>query len=167
MKSNFLIISLILIFNFVIIPISISYEQFNFDVTEVEIKDEGNRFIGKKRGRITTNDGVILDADEFEYDKKLNILNASGNVKINDTVKKTIIYTNEITYLKNTEIIFTEGDSKALEDGLTIYADNFRYNKILNIINADGNVKIDNPIDPRMINDIDANTSNLINAELT
>ncbi len=25
-------------------------EQFNFDITEIEITDNGNKFIGKKRG---------------------------------------------------------------------------------------------------------------------
>ena len=83
MKSNFLIISLILIFNFVIIPISISYEQFNFDVTEVEIKEDGNRFLGKKRGTATTNDGVLINADEFDYDKIKNI-NFSNILNTND-----------------------------------------------------------------------------------
>ena len=49
MKNNFLILSILLFFNVIIIPISISYEQFNFNVTEVEIKEDGNRFLGKKR----------------------------------------------------------------------------------------------------------------------
>ena len=27
-------------------------KQFNFDVTEIEILENGNKFIGKKRGKI-------------------------------------------------------------------------------------------------------------------
>jgi LPS-assembly protein len=92
MKSNFLIISLILIFNFIIIPISISYEQFNFDVTEVEIKEDGNRFLGKKRGTATTNDGVLINADEFDYDKIKNILKIDGNIEFIDTKKNKNIF---------------------------------------------------------------------------
>ena len=88
MKSNFLIISLVLIFNFIVIPISISYEQFNFDVTEVEIKEDGNRFLGKKRGTATTNDGILINADEFDYDKIKNILKIDGNIEFIDTKKK-------------------------------------------------------------------------------
>ena len=49
-------------------------EEFNFDVTEIEILDEGNLFKGLKRGTITTNDGLIITADEFEYNKLLNLL---------------------------------------------------------------------------------------------
>ena len=37
MKNNLIIIYIILIFNIIFIPNSTSYEQFNFDVTEVEI----------------------------------------------------------------------------------------------------------------------------------
>jgi LPS-assembly protein len=66
MKNNFLIIAIILLFNFIIIPISISYEQFNFDVTEVEIKEDGNRFLGKKKGTATTDKGMLINADEFD-----------------------------------------------------------------------------------------------------
>ena len=48
MKNNFLIITIISFFNFIIIPVSISYEQFNFDVTEVEIKEDGIDFLEKR-----------------------------------------------------------------------------------------------------------------------
>ena len=33
-----------------------------------------------------TDDGIIIKADNFEYDKSLNILNANGKVKVNDKV---------------------------------------------------------------------------------
>ena len=46
-----------------------SNEQFNFDVTEILIIDNGNKFIGKNKGTITSNSGVIIDANQFEYDK--------------------------------------------------------------------------------------------------
>ena len=42
-----------------------SNEQFNFDVTEVEILDNGNEFRGIKRGTITSENGVIINADKF------------------------------------------------------------------------------------------------------
>ena len=74
MKNNFLIIALILLFNFIIIPISISYEQFNFDVTELEILQNGEIIKGLKKGTVNTNDGIIINADTFVYEKLLNIL---------------------------------------------------------------------------------------------
>ena len=35
-------------------------ENFNFDVTEIEIIDNGNKFIGKKKGIITSDNGVLM-----------------------------------------------------------------------------------------------------------
>ena len=42
-----------------------SNEQFNFDVTEIEILDNGNKFKGSKRGVITTNEGITINANEL------------------------------------------------------------------------------------------------------
>ena len=33
-------------------------EQFNFDVTEIEILENGNKIIGSKKGRVTTDEGI-------------------------------------------------------------------------------------------------------------
>ena len=55
-------------------------EQFNFDVTELEISENGNILKGLKRGTVSTNEGLIITADTFMYDKILNLLNASGKI---------------------------------------------------------------------------------------
>mgnify|MGYP000377058887 CR=1 FL=1 len=44
-------------------------EVFNFDVTEVEIIEEGNKFLGKNGGTATSSDGTVIKANNFEYDK--------------------------------------------------------------------------------------------------
>ena len=119
-------------------------EVFNFDVTEVEIIDEGNTFIGKKGGTATTEDGTVIKAKNFEYDKITNILIAVGDVEIEDKKENIIIYSQKITYLKNKEFVLTDGRSKAITEDTIIDAENFTYNKIKNILNANGNVKIDN-----------------------
>ena len=121
-----------------------SVESFNFDITELEILENGNKFIGNEKGTITSDDGVIIDADKFEYDKISDILNASGNVKINDTKNNYIIYTEKVTYDKGKEIIFTENGSRgiSLENDIEITANNFEYNKILNKILAKDDVVI-------------------------
>ena len=68
MQNKFFII-LIVILNLVILNAH-SNDQINFDVSEIEILDGGNKIIGKNRGTITTNSGIIIDADQFEFDKK-------------------------------------------------------------------------------------------------
>ena len=80
-------------------------EQFNFDVTEIEIFEKGNKFKGTKRGKITTDNGIVLDADTFEYDKTTNVLNTKGNVILKDLNNDIIILSNDITYNKAKERI--------------------------------------------------------------
>ena len=141
MKNN--IIKLIIIFCIIVnFPSTLAQEQFNFSITEIEIFEKGNKFRGLKRGTITTNNGISLDADQFEYDKNLNILKAFGNVIINDEINEIKIVSDDIVYLRNEEKIFTNTESKAISNNTVINANSFNYNKKLNILNAKGNVKV-------------------------
>ena len=88
MKNKIIkIIVIFLIFkSFVIFKVN-SSEKFNFDITEIEISENGNRIKGLKRGTITSNDNLIINANEFEYEKISNILILKGNVIIKDLEK--------------------------------------------------------------------------------
>ena len=57
-------------------------EAFNFDITEIQILENGNKFIGSKRVTITSNDGILIKADQFEYDKNLNRVTATLKILI-------------------------------------------------------------------------------------
>ena len=115
MKNNkkISIISLILIF-FFLSSETYPQNQFNFDVTEIEIKDNGNNFIGLKRGTAKSDSGLTIEADRFEYNKITNILNAYGNVEIIDELNDYKIFANDITYIKSKEKIFTKGKTTAI-----------------------------------------------------
>ena len=75
-----------------------SSEEFNFNVTEIEILKNGNLIKGLKRGVVSSNNGIYIEADTFEYDKLSNILNANGNVKFIDKIKDHKIYSDSVTY---------------------------------------------------------------------
>ena len=141
MKNNMLKISFILIFLFFSFNVN-SADQFNFDVTEVEITDDGNKFIGKKRGKITTNEGIIIQANEFEYNKKLNILNATGEITINDTINNILINSDEIKFDKNINTVYSKKNSRAvnLNDEIEIIAEKFEYSINEDKILAEENV---------------------------
>ena len=142
MINRICILIFLTLFNFSLVEKTHSVEQFNFDVTEIEILENGNLFKGIKRGTISSDTGIIINADYFEYNKLLNQLKAQGNVKIIDTKKNYEIISDDILYLKNEEIIKTNGNSKAINNEITIYGENFEYNKNLNILNAKNKVKI-------------------------
>jgi len=143
MKNNFYFKHFItLIFCFLYI-FNANAEQFDFKVKEIEILNNGNLFRGYNRGLIETDNGVIIKADNFVYDKIANTLNASGTVEIEDIINNYKIFTNKITYQKNKEIIFTNGNSRAIDNtGKIINANDFVYEKSLNILNAKKNVFI-------------------------
>ena len=143
MKNKYFNIISVLLINFFLMSYSYSSDQFSFDVTNIEILENGNIFKGSNKGIIKSDDGVIITADSFEYNKILNILTARGNVEIEDTIQNYSIFSESIVYEKNEEIIISKGNSKALyNNGREIKADNFEYFKISNILNANGNVEI-------------------------
>ena len=116
-------------------------EEFNFDITEIKITQNGNLIIGIKGGIARTVDGYEIIGENFVYNKLTNILKVSGNVKLINSNDDFTIFTDKATYLKNDEIVFTEGNSKAINENNTITASNFKFNKIQNILNAEKNVK--------------------------
>ena len=72
----------------------------------------GNLIKGIKKGKITSDNEIVITANNFEYDKIKNILKANGNVKIKDTIKNYEILTDNAVYFKEDELIITEGNSR-------------------------------------------------------
>ncbi len=52
---------------------------------------------------------MIINADNFEYDKIKNILKANGNISVNDNINNYYINSENIVYFKNKEIIEISG----------------------------------------------------------
>ena len=113
MKSRILFTLIFLYISFFLTEFSKAQDQFNFNVTEIEILENGNKIIGSKRGKISTSDGIIIEADRFIYTKRENIINASGKVIIEDKINNNTIYSENITYEKNNETIFSKGITKS------------------------------------------------------
>ena len=114
-------------------------EPFIFDVTEIEILEDGNQINGYKGGTATSEDGSTITAESFFYNKLTNILETSGNVKYLDKIKNIVITSDKAIYLKNEEKIFTIGNSKAVNDNNTIEASNLEYDKNKNVFEAKKN----------------------------
>ena len=101
--------------------------DFNFNVSEIEITDEGNIYEGIKGGTVTTNDGLKITSDNFKYNRSLNILEAFGNVIVTDTKSNYTLVSNRLSYLKDKEEIFTKDatnikiDNKYILDGSDMY----------------------------------------------
>ena len=110
MPSKIFIIFIVLLSNIIFLN-SYSDEQISFDVSEIEIIDGGNKIIGKNRGIISTNNGLKINADKFEFDKIKNILKAEGNIKIIDKLNNFDVTGEKVSYDKEKELIEISGKS--------------------------------------------------------
>ena len=73
---------IIILFCFCLSFISVSAkEPFVFDVTEIEILEDGNQINGYKGGTATSEDGSTITAENFFYNKLTNILETTGSQK--------------------------------------------------------------------------------------
>ncbi|MDB3925039.1 organic solvent tolerance protein [Candidatus Pelagibacter sp.] len=134
---------LFILFCFIFLSKNINAEEpFIFDITEIEILDNGNQINGFKGGTATSKDGSTITAENFFYNKLTNILETTGNVEYTDKIKNIIITTDKAIYLKNEEKIFTIGNSKAVNKSNTITASNLEYDKIKNIFEAKKNAVV-------------------------
>ena len=146
MKNKLTAILVIFILNLSSLDLAMA-EEFNFNTTELQITESGNIIKGINGGIVTTrNDEIVIIADNFKYNKLTKLLEARGNVKLVDKIADVIIESNEIFYLKNKEEIYTKGKSRALKgDYIKINSDKyFRYNKLTSLLEAKGNVVLEN-----------------------
>ncbi len=145
MKNNIKFFLSLLIYFLLLLNVQAN-DQFNFNVTEIEILEDGNKIIGSKKGKVSTNDGIIIDADKFTYDRSTNILEAEGSVNFIDKQNDYKIFADKIIYFKNSEVVNTYGNSKAIyNNNFTIDAEKFEFNKNTKILNAKNNVIIRDP----------------------
>ncbi|MDB4846126.1 hypothetical protein N8086_01515 [Pelagibacteraceae bacterium] len=113
MKNNF-IISFISIFIFLFNNIISYADDFEFQASEIIILENGNLVKAKNGAQILSNDGIIINSKEFEYDKKKNVLVATGNVRVVDDINQLILSAPKIFYDKNNEIITTNQTTNIL-----------------------------------------------------
>tara|TARA_B100000902_G_C27319179_1_gene923202 strand:+ start:1056 stop:3851 length:2796 start_codon:yes stop_codon:yes gene_type:complete len=143
MRNSITFILLFLIFCFE----ALAEDQFIFNVSKIEILENGNKIVGIDRGIIESNSGIKIEADNFEYNKKNNILNVNGNVIINYAEKNYTIYAENISYLKNKNIIKAKNKIKFIDrKEKIITSNNFLLDITKNIFEAEGNVEIINLI---------------------
>ena len=108
MKNKFIVIFFLILLSSIVSK-SIMAEEFIFEVSTLEITDNGNVYKGKSRGKIKANTQLELISDNFEYYKKTNQLKTIGNVQLYDFTNNITINAETIFYFKDIEKIFTKG----------------------------------------------------------
>jgi LPS-assembly protein len=132
MKSKFIYFFLIFFCCFFSFKNVNANEPFIFDVTEIEILENGDQINGYKGGTAISEDGSKIIAENFYYNQLTNILEAIGDVKYVNDIENVTITADKMIYFKNNEKVFTVGNSKAYNENNTISALNLEYDKINN-----------------------------------
>ena len=103
MRNKFKFLIFILSFIYVFINYSFSSEIFNFDVKEIEIIDNGNRFLGKKGGTAKTIDGLAISAENFD-DFYIVIISESFIENKKDSIMASLNNLSEVASVKSIRI---------------------------------------------------------------
>ena len=108
MKNKFITLLFVVFLN--LSPLNLTFaDEFTFEVSNIEIIENGNIYKGSNRGKVTTDNQTEIISNNFEYLKKKNRLEANGNVILTDVKNDIIINAEKIFYLKNQEKIYTLG----------------------------------------------------------
>ena len=131
MKNRYICLLFSVFLNLIVTSNLNSQEIFNFNVSELVITQNGNLYKGINGGEISTNDGVSIVSENFEYNKLATSLIAYKNVQLKDNKKNIVIYADEIMYIKNQELIVAKGNVKLndIETDTVINAGKILYNK--------------------------------------
>ena len=108
MKNKFITFFLVILFTISNFS-RVLGEEFIFEISDLEITENGNIYKGNNRGTIRTDSQLKLISDNFEYLKEINRLEANGDVQLFDLNNNITINAQKIFYLKNEEKIFTVG----------------------------------------------------------
>ena len=139
-------------------------EDFYFEGDDIEIINNGEILKSNKGVKVTSSSGVVITAQEFEYNKNNFELTVNKNVLVNDKVNNLIIKTNKIKYLKNVEQIQTFEDTEIeFEKNIIIITKNLIYSKNLNEIYSKHKTIVKDKYQNSFItNDFVLNTSNKV-----
>ena len=147
MKNNFKFLFInvfIFLFN-----INIVYaDDFNFQTSEIIFLENGNLIKAKNGSQVLTNDGVLINSKEFEYDKIKNILTATGDVHIIDDINELTLTASKITYDKNNDIITTDQKTIILvKNQYTINSKNIIFNRKKKEVTSENKTEITDNLD--------------------
>ena len=107
MKKNlklFFLIGLIFLNN----QFDLRSDDFYFEGQEIQILNDGNKLLSKKGIKITSNDDLVFEGNEFEYNKLTQELILSDDVRITDITRNIKIKTDKLKYIKKKQKLFTE-----------------------------------------------------------
>jgi LPS-assembly protein len=100
MKNKLIIIKICIYFFLIIFVNKIQADELEFNSSTIQSYENGNIIKAYDGVRIKDPRGIIIDGDQFIYDKKKSILTVEGNILVNDKINKNILRTEKIIYFQ-------------------------------------------------------------------
>jgi LPS-assembly protein len=134
MKNNFFLFFLIFLFSNCL---SVA-EPFKFEATDIEIADNGNIIYANKGRAFSFDNNLEIEAEKFEYLKKLDLLKAYRNGTALIKSENLKIFFDEMIVDQKNSIIEAKGNVKIYDNkkDLLIETSLVTYNRINNILNS-------------------------------
>ena len=85
-------------------------EDLKFEANSIEILDKDRKVIAENGVKIIFGKDIVINADSMDYDKVLQILNASGNITVIDSSRNIIINSDKLNYDKKEEKLISSGN---------------------------------------------------------
>ena len=105
-------------------------QEVNFEANSIELIDKDQKIIAKKNIKIFNKKETIY-ADEMDYDKLKQIINAKGNIRLENLEENIEIFSDELIYFRNDEKIILKKNVKInLEKKLLLETEKIIYDKI-------------------------------------
>lgn len=140
----------------VLMKILLSFSAFGNEVTFeanfIELIDKDRRIIAKKNVKIYTAKGLIINAEEMDYDKDKQIVKAKGNIFIESITDDIELFSDELVYYKNLEeLIFSKNVKIKYLDTFLLSNERLNYNIIQEKILSDDLTNITDELGNRII----------------
>ena len=130
MKDKILLPFFWLIFNFLFITNTFS-EEIKFEANIIEFLDKDKKIIAEKNVKIFAYTGEVINADKMDYNKEIGIINAEGNILIENNNNDIKIYSDKLTYDQNlNKLIISKNVILKLLDNYTLKTDLINYDII-------------------------------------
>ena len=146
MKNNILTYFIIFFSFLFLFENKVNSQEIQFNASEIQSLDEGNKIIAYNGVEIIDPKGIVIEANNAEYDKIKSILRVKNNVTINDTINNKTLFTDEAIYFINeNKIISKDKTFVKIEENYTIESSNVTYDrKIKEIFSTEKTLVQDN-----------------------
>ena len=130
MKNNILIYFFITFIFLIFFESKVNSEELQINASEIQSLEKGNKVIAYNGVEIIDPKGIVIQADNADYDKIKSILKVKNNVNITDAINNNFLITGEAIYFIDENKIISKNETVIkIEQNYTIDTSNVVYDR--------------------------------------